>query len=196
MELVHAIFKWLTDNIGLVTAIVGLITIYAIYRSPIVALRLQKKIEGDDAQKERKISVFKTLMATRAEAVSLEHVKALNMIDVEFYGDGSITTAWNVYRDHLNSYPQNPTEADEKIWNGKTADYLTDLLFEMSRLLGYNFGKVLLKKGAYAPIAHGILNAEQAIIRRGFVELLSGDKSLKVELLDKANKGDNTTTPK
>lgn len=186
MELAITTLKWLTDNIGLVTAIVGLITIYAIYRSPIVALRLQKKIENNDERKERKISIFKTLMATRAEAVSFEHVKALNMIDIEFYGDNGITAAWNSYRDHLNSYPQNPTEADQKIWNGKTADYLTDLLFEMSKLLGYSFDKVLLKKGAYAPIAHGILNAEQAIIRRGFVELLTGDKTLKIELIDKS----------
>jgi hypothetical protein len=179
------ILKWLTDNNGLLTTIVGFITIIAIFRSPIVALRAQKKIEGLDSQNERKINIFKTLMATRAEPVSFEHVKALNMIDVEFYGDESITNTWNIYRDHLNSYPQNPTEADQKIWNGQTAEYLADLLFEMSKSLGYSFAKLLLKKGAYAPIAHGVLNAEQAIIRRGFVELLAGDKPLKIELLTK-----------
>ena len=175
---------WLT----LITAIVGIINIGAICLSPQIALRLQKKIEHIDENKKRKLDIFKTLMATRAAAVSFEHVKALNMIDIEFYGDNEITIAWNSYRDHLNSYPQNPTEATQKLWEEKIADYLTDLLFAMSKLLGYSFDKVLLKKGAYSPLAHGILNNEHAIIRRGFVELLTGGKTLKVELIDTANK--------
>jgi len=185
MELMATTLAWLTDNTGLVTAIVGLITICAIYLSPIVALRLQKKLENDDERKERKINIFKTLMATRAEPLSFEHVKALNMIDIEFYGDNGITDAWNSYRDHLNSYPQNPDQTYQKIWDDKTADYLTGLLFEMSKLLKFDFNKVLLKKGAYVPLAHGILNIEQTIIRQNLIGLLSGKTSLKVELIHK-----------
>lgn len=174
--------KWLAQNI--VTIIVGIISVYAMYCAPIVALRLQKKIEADDDQKERKLNIFKVLMSTRAEPVSAEHVKSLNMIDVEFYNDREITDTWSIYRDHLNSYPSSPSETDQKLWNERTTEYLTNLLYEMAKLLGYRFDKVLLKKGAYAPIAHDILNLEQAAIRGGFVQLLSGNKSIKVELLN------------
>ena len=41
--------KWLTDNLGLITAIVGIINIFAILYSPKVALKLQRK---NDAEKE------------------------------------------------------------------------------------------------------------------------------------------------
>lgn len=181
------ILEWLTDNIGIITALVGLITIFAIFRSPQVALRLQKKIEQEDNHKERKLNVFKTLMATRAEPVSFEHVKALNMIDVEFYHDQEITSVWNVYRDHLNSYPQNPTEAEQTIWNDKTSEKLAKLLFEMSKCLGYKFDEILLKKGAYTPMAHGFLNVQQAMIRSGCVDILTGRKSLKVEVVTEAD---------
>lgn len=48
----------------------------------------------------------------------------------------------------------------------------------------YDFDKVILKKGAYSPQAHGILNLEQALIRRGFVELFSGNKAFPVKILN------------
>jgi len=91
------ILQWLTKNIEFitvigitVTAIVGGISIFAIFRSPIVALRLQKELEDYNEKKSRKLSIFKTLLGTRANPVSLEHVQALNMIDIEFYEEKKI----------------------------------------------------------------------------------------------------------
>lgn len=185
--------QWLNSNIGLVTAVVGfiaalvgLVTVFAIFRAPIVALRLQKEIETFNEQKKRGLGIFKTLLATRADTVSLEHVQALNMIDVEFYSQKDIRDTWNIYRDHLNSPPQNQDKAAQDRWEEKRVDYLTDLLHCMSKFFGYDFDKVVLKKGAYSPIAHGIFNLQQNLIRHGFVGLLNGEKSIKVELVQNA----------
>jgi len=172
--------SWFKDII--IPALIGILTIIAILRSPIIALRVQKKMEGLNNQKERKLDIFKTLMATRADTVSFDHVKALNMIDIEFYSDRTVTSAWEVYRDHLNSFPQNTSEAKRELWDQGKAEKLAELLFEISKNLGYDFNKILLQKGVYAPLAHGLLNNEQASIRRGCVELLNGAKTLKVEL--------------
>ena len=38
-------------------------------------------------------------MATRAARLSMEHVQALNMIDITFNGEQKIIDAWNLYRD-------------------------------------------------------------------------------------------------
>lgn len=189
-------FAWLTTNIGLITAAVGLLTIFAIFRAPIVALRLQKQVEAYNEKQQRKISIFKTLLATRANTTSTEHVQALNMIDIEFYEEKNIRELWNIYRDHLNTPFQNQNEQDQKYWEDKRIDYLTDLLHGMSIFFGYDFDKVILKKGAYSPVAHGILNLEQSLIRKGFVELLSGNKSIQVELKNKENPSRQTTQDK
>lgn len=173
--------KFLTDYIGLITAIVGIITIAAIIFSPIIALKIQKKIEKYNEKNQRGLSIFTTLLATRAEPSSLDHVKALNLIDIEFYDEQLIRDSWNIYRDHLNSYPKNSDKPTQDRWEEKRVDYMTDLLYEMSKYFGYNFDKVLLKKGAYYPTAHGILNTEQALIRQGLVQLLWGQTALKVE---------------
>ena len=169
----------------MITSTVGLITVFAIFLAPIVALWLQKKIETFNEQKKRGLEIFKTLLATRANIISLEHVQALNMIDIEFYNQKDIRDFWNIYRDHLNSYPQNQDQSVQDRWEEKCVDYLTDLLHCMSKFFGYDFDKVILKKGAYSPIAHGIFNLQQNLVRHGVVELLTGEKSLKVEVIDK-----------
>lgn len=190
--------SWVNQNVGLMTTIVGLITIFAIFFAPIVALKIQKKIEDYKERKLRKLGIFKTMLATRANTVSLEHVKALNMIDNEFYNEKPIRDSWNIYRDHLNSYPQNQDKNSQDYvvgaqdrWEEKRVDYLTDLLYSMSEFFGYNFDKVILKKGAYSPIAHGIIDLEQQLIRRGFVEILTGNKSIKVQVVQN-EEGTNT----
>ncbi len=183
-------FVWFNQNLGLITvigviitAIVGGITILAIFRSPITALKIQKEIEDYKEQQQRKLNIFKTLLSTRADTLSTEHVKALNIIDIEFYKDKKIRDVWNIYRDHLNTVIQNPTKDDEKRWEENRINYFTDLLYEMAKYFEYDFDKVILKKGAYSPQAHGILNLEQALIRKGFVELLSGSKALPISIL-------------
>ena len=165
----------------IVTGLVGFVNTFAIFRAPITALNLQKDSEKSDEKKHRKLSIFKSLMATRANTVSHEHVQALNMIDIEFYEEKNIRNSWNIYRDHLNlTVTQN--EASQKSWEDKRVDYLTDLLYEMSQFFGYDFDKVIIKRGSYIPIAHGIISTEQAIIRKELVEVLARGKPIKIEL--------------
>ncbi|MDO3406572.1 hypothetical protein QWI28_19100 [Citrobacter freundii] len=56
--------------------------------SPLLAIQTQKFIERYSQKKSLKIDIFKHLMATRSQSARLssEHVRALNMIDLAFYG--------------------------------------------------------------------------------------------------------------
>lgn len=60
------------------------------FLGPIVAVQLRKFIERRSERKNNRESVFITLMATRANrAGSVDHVQALNMIDLYFSGNSS-----------------------------------------------------------------------------------------------------------
>ena len=61
--------------------------ISAVFLGPIVAVRLTRYLDNQREIRDRKINVFKTLMATRAYTVSWAHVEALNRIDLEFDKD-------------------------------------------------------------------------------------------------------------
>jgi len=56
--------------------------ISAVLTGPILAVQVQKFIESWREAKQRKIYIFKTLMATRGTTLSPRHVEALNIIDV------------------------------------------------------------------------------------------------------------------
>lgn len=158
---------------------------------PILAVQAQKAVESFRQRKGQKLLVFHHLMATRAARVSPEHVQALNIIDLAFYGsrilgiskrkktEQSVLDAWHEYHDHLG------TQSDENsvnIWNVKGDELFINLLYAISKDLGYKFDRVQLKKGAYSPVAHGNLELEQNVLRRLAIKVLSGDRNLKLDI--------------
>lgn len=82
-------------------------SVAAIVASPIIALEVQKHLDEGRAARERKLSIFRKLMTTRATTMSPAHVEALNAIEVEFYAtsgpDKKVLDAWRMYNDHLTS---------------------------------------------------------------------------------------------
>ncbi|MDK7600923.1 DUF6680 family protein [Citrobacter freundii] len=69
--------------------ILAITTVFATLFSPIIAIRVQKYLEGKSQKQTVKVKIFSQLMATRAVSSRLlpEHVQALNMIDLAFHGD-------------------------------------------------------------------------------------------------------------
>lgn len=166
------------------------ITLSAIIIGPILAVQTQKFLEAVRYKKQRRLNLFHTLMSTRASRVSNEHVGALNMIDLEFYGrkvfgyrfqtpkEKSITNAWKNYNDQLNTRYEPEQLA---IWIDKNDQLLTALLYKMSNALGYDFDEVQLKRDCYRPIAHGNLEEEQHKLRTALIEVLEGKKPLPIK---------------
>ena len=163
-----------------------IIMVIAILVGPILAVQAQKYLDSLRESRNRKLNVFHTLMSTRATRLSIEHVGALNMIDIEFYGrkifgkrfqsegEKKVTNAWKVYNDHLNNRAD---EARIEAWVDRSDDLFTSLLYAMSQYLGYDFDEVQLRRDCYRPIAHGDIELEQQKLRQGFVEVLEGRKS-------------------
>lgn len=151
--------------------------------APLLAVQAQKWLERFREDYNRKLRVFKTLMATRAASVSPEHVQGLNMIDLEFQGAKfkTVRTEWKTYLDHLSSYPKED-EKLQAIWGEKRIDLLARLLMEMGKSLGYEFDEVHVKKGIYAPEAHSQIENEQILLRRGLLQLIYGNGSLKMDV--------------
>lgn len=170
-----------------------ILTIIAILLGPIfsvvIALFLQRKFESDRRDREGKLWIFKTLMASRGARMSPEHVKALNMIDIEFREecDRNVKKAWKIYLNHLNSYPlplgQINSESDiqrHQNWFNEAGQNLIELLEKMGHQLGYQFDKVDLEKNHYTPVAFGSYGDENQEIRQRLLELLSGKSHLPI----------------
>lgn len=181
---------------------INIIMIVAIVSGPIVAVQLQKLIERLRQKKQAKEAIFKILMSTRGSPVSLPHVQALNMIDLEFYGkkkkDKKVIDAWKLYRDHLYNYRIDPHDPDRNTkadaWTEKSRELLTDLLFEMSISLNYNFDKVLLKRGAYTPQGYSDTESAQLYLRDSLIGLFAGKTALPIRIVEETT-GEKTQGP-
>jgi hypothetical protein len=158
-----------------------ILTILAIFAAPIVALNIQKRIERLNFDAERKLNIFKTLLATRGNPISLDHVQALNMIDIEFNSQQDVRDAWNSYRDHLSNFPPDSDAMALLIWHNRIQDFLVDLLFSMSQHLDYNLTKVTLRR-AYHPRAFGDINSQNETIRRELIAIMNG-KHINVKII-------------
>lgn len=180
------------------------ITISAVIMGPILAVQAQKVLESNRMKKQRRLDLFHTLMSTRAGRVSSAHVRALNMIDIEFYGrhlfgikfqtssEKLVTNSWKNYNDQLNTTylpEQFPT------WADRGNQLFTTLLYNMSSALGYNFDEVQLKRDCYSPIAHGNLEQDQYKLRKALLEVLEGTRALPFKQFEEPENKENETLP-
>ncbi|WP_347880185.1 DUF6680 family protein [Burkholderia sp. BCC1644] len=163
---------------------------------PVLAVQAQKWVERTREATNRKQMVFTTLMATRQSRVSIDHVRALNSIDLAFYGRRilgvplrsrkaqAVLDAWHDYHAHLSvPLEQRPnTEAETREWNGRGDELFTNLLERLAAATAYKFDRQQLKSGSYSPEAHGTVELEQNLLRRFVLELLAGDRTLPLDV--------------
>jgi len=155
------------------------LTVFAILVGPILSIQIQKKLEDYKEIKNRKLNIFKTLMATRGSRVSFDHVRALNMIDVEFNEHKNITNAWKSYLDILNS---NLVDTNCDLWSIERDKLFIALLKEMGSAVGYTFDDVHLSKSIYIPKAHGEEENYQYWIREQFKKIFAGEQSISIKI--------------
>lgn len=150
---------------------------FATLAGPILAVQVQKFVERSRNKRDRQISIFRTLMATRAANLSPEHVATLNIVPIEFRREKKILEAWKAYLDHLSS-PGAPSDT----WAEKRIDSFVDLLTAMSEFLKYQFTRAELRNEIYFPQAHTQVQSEQDIIRHGLASLFKGEIALPMDI--------------
>jgi hypothetical protein len=156
-----------------------ILTILAILVGPIAAVMITRRIDDRRAKEHRRREVFSTLMRTRRFKLSVDHVNALNLIQIEFYGRPDVAGAYQQYISHLNS-PIPSTTDEQSAFFERREDLFVDLVHSIARELKYDLDKRDLAKLAYGPV--GWINDDEEIraMRRAVLELLSGRRPLPV----------------
>lgn len=177
----------------------------AILGGPFLGIWAQGRLEAKRQAKDRKLDVFKTLMATRATPLSQEHVHALNRIDIEFRDSKKVRNAWNILLNHFGESPTPPSvpaaqasraereqyERDQLKYSGDFArwiervhDLRTKLLMEMGALLDYEFNEVHVRKGTYNPRWQEDLEMEGRSFLKAANEVFTGQRWLPMYIVN------------
>lgn len=161
--------------------LINILTVIAIIAGSIAAIQIQQYIEKKKSNRNSKIGIFKTLMATRGTTLSVAHVEALNRIELEFsdnhkYKD--VISTWNEYFNNLCDTSNR--DNDLNLWVNNNKELLANLLLEMGSSLNYNFDKALIKRNIYSPQGHVEVEIEQNLIRKGIIDILDGSSPLQI----------------
>jgi hypothetical protein len=170
------------------------VTIAATLLGPILAVQAQKAVESLKQLHEHKLNVYRTLMSTRAHIsrTSVEHVRALNFIDLAFYGrrlfwtipwqtekEKTVIESWKLYLDVLSI----PVEQMGPNWlDDRDARFVT-LLNVMGNAVGFSVGELEIKRGVYSPQIHSDVDAKQGKLLDSAIAVLSGDQALKMNIM-------------
>ena len=159
-----------------------ILTMSAILLAPLVAIQVSVYLEKKREVRGTRLNVFRTLMATRGSKLSVNHINALNMIDVEFYGKDkklkNVVDAWKLYLNHL----KNKGLSDE-VWEQRGTELFEDLLDIMATCLDYDFDRVSIKETSYYPEGYGEIDEENRIIRKGLAGVFSGKFGFPVQAI-------------
>ena len=171
-----------------------IMTIIAILAAPLIAVQASKWLEHLRERRTRKLDIFKTLMATRDAKVSPAHVRALNMIDLEFSGmrylrkpkpapaDQETLKAWKVYREHLNEPFDTQSQEATAEWTRRGDGFFLEMLASMGATLGYSFDTVDLKRGAYTPKAFGDQEMARLFFMAFLLDVARGKRAIPMEV--------------
>jgi len=149
---------------------------------PIIAVQIQKLLERMQRRSDGRMRVFKTLMTTRAATLSLAHVEALNMIDLEFPPGGkrfkAVQEAWKAYRTSLFETPPQD-EKELAIFYADRPKLLAEMLYQMGKAVGYNdLDKTQIQKEGYYTTFQSKVDADSNILRSKLVEIVTGQATL------------------
>ncbi len=167
------------------------LTIAALIIGPISAVQVQNWVAYYRERKARQLRIFTALMATREDRLSKEHVAALNLIEMNFSDtkkkEKPVIDAWKLLLRQLNNPPEDrasesETDSAYERAGERRDECVTNLLLAMSEFLGYGFKTIDIKDGWYIPMGHESEGQERETIREELVNLLTGKKSLNVNI--------------
>lgn len=147
-------------------------SVAAIIAAPMMTLYIQRKLDGKRVRDQRRQQIFNTLWINRRRPFWVARIDALNMIDVEFFGEREVQDAWQELRAHY--FGQHPGLNDDQISHEREERFAT-LLYAMSKVLGYKFSRTDIRDNIYRPQLHGTVEEIEIETRARILALLRSD---------------------
>lgn len=183
-----------------------ILTLLAIFLGPISAVIVTRRVDALRERHSRRMDIFRALMKTRRTGIHPDQVAALNLVEIEFFGDGDVVSAWKKLFTHYST--PHGSNADEIVSDSMTEEekssrirrkedrifsdrqkLYTALLHKIANSLKFRIEQLEILDGGYHPQGLVDIELEQAAIRRYFVDLASARRAVPVAIIyDGSNK--------
>lgn len=156
--------------------------VLATFFGPVVAILITRWGDRIREKRTRQLHIFRVLLATRRQNITNEHVTALNLIEVDFYGVDSIQASWRAYHRHLNSAPpgRQMTPPENEVFVREGNDHLAKLIFSIAEHLRFSMSELDIRNGGYAPDGWRYRDERLGVIQEFAKEIALGRRSLPI----------------
>lgn len=156
-----------------------ILTVVAIFAGPAVGAWLTRRLDDRRELQKRKLDIFRALMRTRKMPIHIDHVSALNLVEVEFIKSPKIISAWKLYLANL-AEPVPPIEEKERydLAVKKRDSLLTKLLSEIAQSLKVRIEQLSILEGNYIPQGWVDDDWENRLARRALIDVLSSKRAI------------------
>lgn len=151
----------------------------------LLTLIISKLLDNQEEKKNRKLWIFRTLLANFLNRHSYDFVSAINLVEVDFDGNNKVKAAWKSYRKTLS--PRNPSPISEeeiKTFLKEIDDALAELLKVIGDDLGYKRDKLDILNNAFIPQSWSNDNSHIRKKEQLLMELLENKRALNFNILN------------
>lgn len=159
-----------------------LLTIIAIVIGPVLAVQVEALRRERQAQRERRLSILRALMCNVGSGLNEGFVTSLNLIGLEFVDQQDVIQTWRTYIAHLGT-PRGNEAAHTALWDQRQRDMLFDLIYQLSKSLGFKYGRDDLQRGSYTPSGWGQRAVEEYVNRTEFMKIMVGEKAFPITVV-------------
>jgi hypothetical protein len=159
----------------------GYLTIIAIILGPIMAVVITRWADNRRHLRQRRMAIFRDLMGTRRMRLNVDHVRALNLVEIEFSKEKLVIDMWRDYMENLSqrvdiNWPKAQTD---QFFDGQEK-LLARLLHAIAKSLKFEIDQLDIFKGGYLPQGWSDDDIQQHALRNLLIELLRGNRALSV----------------
>lgn len=153
------------------------LNLLAILLSPLMAVLVSMWVQDRKEKRGQKLLIFQTLVGTRHEPLSSDHVRALNVIDVVFHDTTKVRQLWHEYFDMLsNEGLNNPVGWEQRHTK------LVEMITAMADSLAYRTEITHLDTARiYSPVGHGKAEMQLQAISDELLRVLRATAAVKVD---------------
>ncbi len=152
---------------------IGIAVIFATIAGPILAVLVTRYVDDRRALKSRQLEIFRALMSSRRTILSPERVRALNVVEIEFYKNNNVQIAYKAFMSHINTSP-----SENNKWADRHNSLFTKLLTEVATTLAYKMQQLDVMEGGYYPQGFFDIELEQQNVRKELLQVLTGRRPI------------------
>lgn len=168
----------------------GIAIVVATFLGPLIAVLVTRWIDQTRETKTRKLWVFRSLLANRRATLSKEFVDAMNLVEIEFFGNERVIGLWRRVMDKLHTDVSGFKDDERDRHFEEINDLRAKMMHEIGLSLGYKMEQLDILRGGYFPEGWRSLEHRNELINHFLADVALGQRAFPIVAIQPRSEGE------